>query len=71
MSDEEKIALKTACLKAAAALMAARYADTEKATDVVECAKLTAELYTRMIAINWAEPPESKSVYEERGITTI
>ena len=52
MTNEEKTALKAACLQAATTLIAAR--DCGKgAVDVDECIKLAAELYCRLTAMNW------------------
>ena len=52
MTNEEKTALKAACLQAATTLIAAR--DSIKgAVDVDERVKLAAELYCRVAAMNW------------------
>ena len=52
MTNEEKTALKAACLQAATTLIAARDS-TKGAVDVEECVTLAAELYCRVTATKW------------------
>jgi hypothetical protein len=52
MTDEEKIALKVACVQAAATLKAAQHMKSGEPTDPDECAKFAATLYAAVIAAN-------------------
>jgi hypothetical protein len=54
MTNEDKTALKAACLQAATTLIAARDA-MKGAVDVDECLKLAAELYCRITVMKWQE----------------
>jgi hypothetical protein len=57
MTDEEKIALKPACLQAAATMMAAReMRGSTKEGDPDECARLAALLYASVVALDWGVP---------------
>lgn len=56
MTDEEKIALKAACVQAAATLKAARHMRAGEPTDPVDFAKFAADLYASVIAIKWGFP---------------
>jgi hypothetical protein len=51
MTDEEKIALKAACMQHATALNSA--AHPRVPIDAEECAKLAKELYRRVTARHW------------------
>ena len=55
MTAEEKPAMKAACVKAAATLIAAR--DSGKGQiDVEECITLAALIYVRVVTTDWREP---------------
>jgi len=53
MTDEEKTALKVACVRAAATLMA----DPNKASiDVTGCVHIAARLYAHLRKVDWEAP---------------
>jgi hypothetical protein len=57
MTDEEKIALKPACVQAAAVMMAAREGPgSTNAANAEECARLAALLCAEAVALDWRAP---------------
>ena len=58
MTDENKSAMKAACVQAVATLIAAR--DSGKSEiDVDECITLAAHIYVRVVSTDWREPGEN------------
>ena len=55
MTAEEKLAMKPACVQAAATLIAARDRGKEQ-IDVDECITLAALIYVRVVTTDWREP---------------
>ncbi len=57
MTNDEKIALKAACMQAAATLIAARGINKGGVeSELPECARIAASLYTRVFAVDWRVP---------------
>jgi hypothetical protein len=55
MTDEEKRAMKPACVQAAATLIAARDRGKDQ-IDVDECITLAAVIYVRVVTTDWRDP---------------
>jgi hypothetical protein len=75
MTDEEEIALKAACVQAAATLIATRDTGKDKVIDAGECARIAGDLYTQITAMDWqlgkhvrADNPRANRVKAPRTI---
>jgi hypothetical protein len=55
MTAEEKLAMKPACVQAAATLIAARDRGKDQ-IDIDECITLAALIYVRVVTTDWREP---------------
>jgi hypothetical protein len=55
MTDEEKIALKVACVQAAATMMAGKEkgVTADAKADAAECAKRARELFSEVVQTSW------------------
>ena len=56
MGDAERIAIKAACVQAAAALLAPSL-DRSAEPDTEKCARYAADLYSKLTLEAWRQPP--------------